>query len=167
MGTHRDRCGLGQHIGFRLQIHQQRQGLLHGGSGGQYDGLANALPAGSRPTRVAGYVRTAVRANVGYLALGGGTLDTAAVFFHLKSDGTAGLLASDGSWHARPFRVDTWLHVVIRLDWAARTAQLTLDGETAAEDVAFVTQTVGSAEAVHLFNSDRATVWWDDITIAL
>ena len=46
------------------------------------------------------YVRAAALANVGYLTLGGATLDESVVFFHLKPDGTAGLVSSDGGWHS-------------------------------------------------------------------
>ena len=62
---------------------------------------------------------------MGYLALGGSTATSpTAVFFHMKPDGTAGLLASDGGWHAGRYRLEQWLHVTIWLDWAPRTAQL-------------------------------------------
>ena len=57
------------------------------------------------------------------------------------------------------------MHVVIELDWAARASRLWLDGEVVAEGVSFVSR-VAAVDALHLFNSDAGTVWWDDITIA-
>ena len=85
----------------------------------------------------------------------------------MHTSSSAGLLASDGGWHAGRYRLEQWLHVAIGLDWAPRTAQLWLDGALVADEVAFVTQGVESIEALHLFNSDYGTVWVDDLTVAL
>ena len=116
---------------------------LAGGRGSSFDGLSAAHLPGRRPTRVSCYLRAAALANVGYLTLGGATLDESVVFFHLKPDGTAGLLSADGGWHSGRFQVraipdpdpdpipnggwhsgrfqvGAWLHVVIELDWAVR-----------------------------------------------
>ena len=150
-------------------VHSGRHALrMQGGRGGQYDGLVSLLPPRSRPTSVSFWLRADTAANVGYLALGGNTATSpTAVFFHLKPDGTAGLLASDGGWHAGRYRLEQWLHVTVWLDWARRTAQLWLDGALVADEVAFVTRGVESIEALHLFNSDLGTVWVDDLTVAL
>ena len=89
--------------------HSGAHALRLQGGGGQFAGLAIALP-GEQPTYVSCFLRAAELGNVGYLALGGATLDESAVFFHLKPDGggTAGLLSSDGGWHAGPFQPASW-----------------------------------------------------------
>ena len=46
-----------------------------------------------------------------------------------------------------------------------RTTRLWLDGAVVAEEVSFVSGAT-AVDALHLFNSDAGTVWWDDITMA-
>ncbi len=158
-----------------------------GGSGGQFDGIMRTLPAGSRVARLSCWLRTATYANVGYLALGGPSLRSSVIFFHLRQvcavpararrlraptlapppqDGYAGLLDPAGYFEAAPYQVLTWIHVDIRLDWSARSADLRIDGRLVKAGVGFAGNDANQAAgALQLFNLDYGTVWWDDLTL--
>ncbi len=115
-----------------------RQSLrLRGGSAGGFDGLRSVLPPGSRPRRLSFWLRSETAANVGYLTLGGASIKESILYFHLKPDGTAGLLSSTGAWEGGPYEARTWLHVRIDINWGFRTTKLWLDGEAVATDVSF------------------------------
>lgn len=138
---------------------------MEGGNGGQFDGLSAHLPtAVYEPRGLSCWVRSTVAANVGYLALGGPSLHEAVVFFHLRPTGQAGLLSAKGYFLGGNYSVDRWLHVAVALDWSHRTADLMLDGSLVASGVGFVS---GAADArmIHIFNSDKGVVWWDDFVV--
>ena len=140
---------------------------LAGGRGVYFDGLKASLPPGSRPTRLSFWVRAATAANVGYLALGGSSTQPSLLFFHLKPDGSAGLLSATGAWRSGPYRPLTWLHVEIAISWGYRTIDMWLDDVLTASGVPFVWDESSRVEMLHLFNFDAGTVWWDDFVMRL
>jgi hypothetical protein len=138
---------------------------MEGGNGGQFDGLSAHLPSAVyEPRGFSCWVRSDIAANVGYLALGGPSLHNAVVFFHLRPTGQAGLLSAKGYFLGGNFSVNRWLHVAVSLDWDHRTADLTLDGSLVASGVGFVSG-AADARSLHIFNSDRGVVWWDDFVV--
>ncbi|KAL1495684.1 hypothetical protein AB1Y20_016547 [Prymnesium parvum] len=143
---------------------------LAGGRGVYFDGLKSTLPTTSGPRRLSFYIRSATAANVGYLALGGNTVQSSLLFFHLKPDGSAGLLSSKGVWRGGAYTPLKWLHVEILINWGFRTLELRLDGAHIASGIDFE-WVRGAATShpleLHLFNFDSGTVWWDDFVIAL
>lgn len=104
---------------------------------------------------------------VGYFTLGGSSTEASVLFFHLRADGSAGLVSSTGTWHGGPYTTLEWLHVEITIEWAYRRADLWLDGVLAASGVAFASSAAQRADEVHLFSFDPGTVWWDDIAVRL
>ena len=85
----------------------------------------------------------------------------------LRADGSAGLLSSTGAWESGGYQPLQWLHVEIHIDWAYQRADLTLDGELVASDVAFASSEAKVVDGIHLFSFDEGTVWWDDIQVRL
>lgn len=140
---------------------------LQGGRATNFDGLKASLPDGAKPKSISFLVRASHAANVGYFTLGGPSMQESVLFFHLKPDGSAGLLSSTGAWESGPYVPHTWVHARIVMDWAYRRADLHLDGELVASAVAFASTAAQLASEVHLFNFDDGTVWWDDIVIQL
>jgi hypothetical protein len=153
----------------REVTHSGRHSLkLEGGSSINFDGLRGQLPAGSRPRQVSFWLRTSSRANAGYFTLGGNTILSSVLFFHLRADGSAGLLSSTGAWQSGRYQKDQWLHVRIDIEWPYRRADLWLDGSRTASAVAFASSTAAdNVDEIHLFSFDRGTVWWDDLVIQL
>ena len=153
--------------------HSGRQSLrLSGGSSVEFDGLRARLPSGSKPRRVAFWVRAASKANAGYFTLGqhseaGGSIQSSVLFFHLRADGSAGLLSSTGGWTRGEYTPGEWLHVRIDIEWPYRRAQLWINGERIASNIGFASSSVQHADELHLFNFDKSVVWWDDISVAL
>ena len=149
-------------------VHSGRHALrFEGGRAVNFDGLRAQLPAGSRPSHVAFWLRTLHVGNVGYFALGGSSIETSVLFFHLRADGSAGLLSSTGGWRGREYTEQQWLHVEIDIEWPYRRADLYLDGELIAGGVSFASADAQHADEIHLFNFDDGTVWWDDIVVRL
>ena len=141
---------------------------FEGGRAVNFDGLRAQLPTGSRPSSVSFWLRPLAAGNVGYFTLGGGSIETSVIFFHLRADGTAGLLSSTGGWRRGTYEERRWLHVQIDIEWPYRRADLSLDGELVAREVSFASAAAADhADEIHLFNFDPGTVWWDDIVIRL
>jgi hypothetical protein len=154
-----------------LDEHVHRSGRhalrLEGGRSASFDGLRAQLPPNARPRHVAFWVRASAIGNLGYLSLGGGSLQSSALFFHLRADGSAGLLSATGGWTHGAYRPLRWVHVQIDIEWPYRSVDLRLDGTLVASDVGFASSDVQHADEIHLFNFDEGTAWFDDIVIRL
>jgi len=146
--------------------HSMRYSMrLAGGQGGQFDGVVTTIGNYATPRQISCWLRCTSKGNVGYLTLGGPSLQDSIFFFHLRDDGTAGVLGSTGYFKGGTYLVNRWLHVSISLDWEARMIDLDLDGVRVAS-LDFVSSAL-HAEQLHLFNVDEGTIWWDDFHVRL
>jgi hypothetical protein len=138
---------------------------LLGGTNRHDNGLLRKFKFGLKPDHISFCFRTsATNRRAGFLCLTGSDgSGFRGVTFAVNAAGRMGLYGTDQSFQGIPHLPNQWYRVELWFDWARRRVTCLVDGRVIAANVPFQDEDFASVRAIHLYNWDRAQVWWDEI----
>jgi len=139
---------------------------MTGGTNTHLTGISTSI-APSTPSTVSWDIYPTGTASGNYVVIGDGSVSATncMVFFYFLGSGSALRFVSSSTTQV-PVTTNQWYHISLEnINYVARTFDIYVNGVLQATSFPFRSSTISNLSAIHLYNFNNTTAYWDNITL--